>query len=331
MTMKNMKTTMWMVLLFSTIVNADPVGTRFSYQGQLLDNGLAQTGDFTFEFSLYADESGGSSLATMPEMTGVPVNNGLFTVELDFGDAHFDGEAVYLEIKVKTDGAVDFDTLSPRQRVNSIPYATQSAFVEKSSSQWQDLSSGIGYTKDVKIGHLNSTSSSALTVDADSSPVRFKIGGATKMIIRNNGGTSIGVNTAAPKNGLRVSGETTLVDDVEMRGNLNQQVDNHGAIKAGVYMFCGNNPSITHSFNAVNDTAITASVGNDPGRCRINFPFPLDNRYFMAMYRSSFTAIAERKLVTCDQDGGAGSSALTCAVSDLNGTPVNSHINIMVY
>jgi hypothetical protein len=53
----------------------------------------------------------------------VPVTEGIFTAELDFG-AVFDGTALYLEIGVRPDGSADpYTTLSPRQSLTAAPFA----------------------------------------------------------------------------------------------------------------------------------------------------------------------------------------------------------------
>lgn len=54
-------------------------------------------------------------------MNGVPVSEGLFTVQPDFGGAVFNGEARWLEIEV--DCGSGAATLSPRQPVTPAPYA----------------------------------------------------------------------------------------------------------------------------------------------------------------------------------------------------------------
>lgn len=329
--MQKFKLTILLMVLFSASLQAGSVGTQFSYQGQLVENGAAVSGSYDFQVLLYDSTAGGLHI-DLNDIDGVEIIGGLFTLELDFGDAPFNGDQLYLEFRVKPTGAPTSNILMPRQKINPVPYAIQSEFTNDPTSLWTQIGGNlIGYADEVRIGDFNTTTSSALTVDSDVSPVRFKIAGATKFIVRDNGGISIGANTGAPADGLHVQGESRFIGDVEMRGDLKQEVENSGAIKAGVYMFCSNNPSITHFFNGVNDDAITASVGNDAGRCRINFPFELDNRYFMAMYRTGSSANAERRLVTCDQVGGAGSTTLECAVSNVAGTPVNSQINIMVY
>jgi hypothetical protein len=98
------------------------VGTAFTYQGRLTDNGNPANGEYDFEFKLYDDAStqvGGP--ITVEDKT---VADGLFTVELDFGGAAFHGEARYLEIGVRPgDSSGDFTPLSPRQELTAVPYA----------------------------------------------------------------------------------------------------------------------------------------------------------------------------------------------------------------
>jgi formylglycine-generating enzyme required for sulfatase activity len=53
----------------------------------------------------------------------VAVSNGFFTVTLDFGAGVFTGEARWLAIAVKTNGAASFTALVPRQPLTPSPYA----------------------------------------------------------------------------------------------------------------------------------------------------------------------------------------------------------------
>ena len=55
--------------------------------------------------------------------SAVGVSNGLFIANLDFGFVAFAGEARWLELAVRTNGALEFTSLIPRQAVNPTPYA----------------------------------------------------------------------------------------------------------------------------------------------------------------------------------------------------------------
>ncbi|UCF33901.1 MAG: hypothetical protein JSV78_01060, partial [Phycisphaerales bacterium] len=100
-----------------------PVSTAFTYQGQLKESGVPVTGQADMIFHLWDAETGGS-LYDSYGISFIPVDDGLFTVELDFGSAPFEGEARWLEIEVEfPSGAGNWTTLSPRQPMTPTPYA----------------------------------------------------------------------------------------------------------------------------------------------------------------------------------------------------------------
>jgi len=99
--------------------------TAFSYQGHLEDGGAPASGDYDFQFTLYSVESGGVPLSGTTPLTHteVPVSDGHFTVQLDFGDI-FDNQQLFLEIAVRASGSGEtFTTLIPRQAITPVPYA----------------------------------------------------------------------------------------------------------------------------------------------------------------------------------------------------------------
>ncbi len=95
------------------------IGSEFTYQGQLQQNGQAADGLFDMSFRLFSVAGGGTSIdeVMIPDVT---VTNGRFTVELDFGFDAFDGHVRWLEIEV------DNETLSPRQKITASPYSLYS-------------------------------------------------------------------------------------------------------------------------------------------------------------------------------------------------------------
>lgn len=104
--------------VFGAVAHAQP-STTFTYQGDLLDGGQPADGPHDMAFTLWDTLSGGAQIGTAVTIDGVPVSNGVFTAELDFGAAVFDNTDRWLEITV--DGSV----LSPRQPVRRSPYAIQ--------------------------------------------------------------------------------------------------------------------------------------------------------------------------------------------------------------
>ncbi len=95
----------------------------FTYQGHLSDNGSPANGNYDLRFSIYDSASGGSAVSDSISASALGVSNGLFAVTLDFGAGVFDGNARWLEISARTNGAVDFTTLNPRQPLTPAPTA----------------------------------------------------------------------------------------------------------------------------------------------------------------------------------------------------------------
>ncbi|GIV16208.1 MAG: hypothetical protein KatS3mg022_1643 [Armatimonadota bacterium] len=94
----------------------------FTYQGMLKASGVPANGNHDFQFSLWTANSGGSQVGSTITRTGVSVSNGLFTTELDFGNV-WDGNERYLQIAVRPSGSGSYTTLSPRVKVDRVPYS----------------------------------------------------------------------------------------------------------------------------------------------------------------------------------------------------------------
>jgi hypothetical protein len=93
-----------------------PVGAAFTYQGQLKQADAPVTGSYAMDFRIYDAASGGTQIGAAQSWT-VSVDEGLFTVPLDFGSGVFDGSRRWLEVTVE--GA----SLAPRQELTATPYA----------------------------------------------------------------------------------------------------------------------------------------------------------------------------------------------------------------
>jgi len=105
-----------------------PMGTAFTYQGQLRQSGAPVDGTCDFQFDLWNAASAGTQIGSTLTQTGVAVTRGLFTVLLDFGASPFQGEARYLESAVRCPtGSGSYTTLSPRQALTPVPYALYAA------------------------------------------------------------------------------------------------------------------------------------------------------------------------------------------------------------
>ena len=71
--------------LQGTVRAGTPLGSAFSYQGQLKQGGVAFTGTADLTFELYDAATDGTQIGTTQTAANVNVVNGLFTVNLDFG------------------------------------------------------------------------------------------------------------------------------------------------------------------------------------------------------------------------------------------------------
>lgn len=112
-----------------------PVGSGFTYQGELRDAGGPVSGDCQMAFRLYDDSVGGSQVGGAITAT-VPVSDGLFAKVLNdagqFGPDAFNGEARWLGIKVDCGGG--YADLG-RQPLTAAPYASYA-----SVAPWSGLS-----------------------------------------------------------------------------------------------------------------------------------------------------------------------------------------------
>lgn len=127
--------TAWLVLLSASGAQASSSfspgaagiqanSSTFTYQGFLSLNATPAQGFFDLSFTLFGVASGGSALAGPIQFDNVSVNQGLFTVQLDFGPDVFNGDPRYLSIGVRPGASGGgYTTLSPRQPVSAAPYA----------------------------------------------------------------------------------------------------------------------------------------------------------------------------------------------------------------
>ena len=121
----NSKSIIAIVTVLAVFVNrswAPPPPTAFTYQGRLLEAGTPVNGSYDFRLAVFTDETLGDPVGLRVDLAGVPVSNGLFTVECDPGEGVFDGGPRWLQIAVRTNGG-SLTTLTPRQRITATPHA----------------------------------------------------------------------------------------------------------------------------------------------------------------------------------------------------------------
>ena len=133
--MKNIFSFLLIVFCFlTTTAQAEPLGTGFTYQGELNQLGLPANGSYDFEFEIFDVDSLGSGLAAPIELDDITVSDGIFTVELDFGLSPFSGDQLWLAIGVRN--GVDespYTNLTPRQKITVVPFALHAESVAMNS------------------------------------------------------------------------------------------------------------------------------------------------------------------------------------------------------
>ena len=125
---------------FTQITTASTIGTAFTYQGRLIDNDQPANGQYDFQFKLYDSALDGNQIGGNVNVSEIQVNDGYFSVELDFGDV-FDGNKRWLEIGVRPSEQNDpnvYTTLSPRQELTPTPYAIYAETAGSGDSLWKE-------------------------------------------------------------------------------------------------------------------------------------------------------------------------------------------------
>jgi hypothetical protein len=103
---------------------AAPLGTAFTYQGRLNMDSTPANGLYDFEFYLFDALSIGSQVGGPVAFNDLDVQDGYFTVLLDFGANAFDGQARFLEVRVRLGSDTGgFTILAPRQELTAAPNA----------------------------------------------------------------------------------------------------------------------------------------------------------------------------------------------------------------
>lgn len=137
------KTRMVKILVLALMVcavqsaSAGPMGTAFTYQGQLYDASYPANGLYDFAFKLYDASSEGNQIGSDVNVADVNAIDGYFTVKLDFDSGVFGGEARWLRIGVRPGVQNDpcaYTLLSPRQEVTPAPHA-----IYAEGSNWNKL------------------------------------------------------------------------------------------------------------------------------------------------------------------------------------------------
>jgi hypothetical protein len=248
------------------------IGTTFTYQGYLRENGGPASGTFDFQFILYDASSGGSQVGSTIYPDDVTVSDGLFSVVLDFGDV-FDGTQIWLEPAVRAgDSTGSYTVLSPRQELTPAPYALYAINIPLAGDGSASTAARSDHGHDARYyteTELN-TSGGGGSVHWDnlgSVPAGFADG-----IDANSGGDITAVTAGTGLSGGGTYGSVTL--------HANLEAD--GYVRAGVFAYCADTGSSIHRYFHIEEGEV--SVGANPigHYCYFGFEFDLSNRYWVA-------------------------------------------------
>ena len=106
-----------LVAALSATTVAQGFESAFTYQGRLQESGEPYDGTVDLTFRLYDALDGGAQIGSELTILNVTVQDGVFTLELDFGDGAFGSDPRWLEIEVGE------TLLTPRQRITPAPVA----------------------------------------------------------------------------------------------------------------------------------------------------------------------------------------------------------------
>lgn len=121
---------------------AAPVGSWFTFQGALQESGNPASGPYDFEFRLFDASGGGAQIGTTYIIDDLPVSQGVFTVDLDFGSSAFGPSARWLQISVRPGASTGpYTILTPRQSITASPVSLYS--LDAADGNWNVAGAGI--------------------------------------------------------------------------------------------------------------------------------------------------------------------------------------------
>ena len=105
-----------------------PLGTGFTFQGELKDGGSPVSAKCDMQFALYNAATKGNQVGTTQTVMQIDVDSGRFSTTLndsaEFGSNAFVGDARWLAISVRCPtGTGSYTALNPRQELTAAPYA----------------------------------------------------------------------------------------------------------------------------------------------------------------------------------------------------------------
>ncbi len=269
------------IVIFSvlTVIGAWPhfvsgQDSTFTYQGQLKRAGSPMTESADMRFLLFNDEFAESPLAGPLVFDGaslpfVPVQNGLFTVELDFGAGAFQQGGRWLEIQIRSphdpSDAGAYTTLTPRKRITAAPFAMSVP--------------GLATTEaGVEVeGNIHTTGEMTASAFSSNSPLIFKVNPANVECARfDDANCYLGLGTDTPGARLHVGGAAGVDGIMFPDGSLQTTAAGVGAggfwSASGTHIFNNNGGNVgigtTGPAARLEVVSATAGAGDNTARFR---------------------------------------------------------------
>ena len=195
--------TLVLLCSFTRLDSAFAQGTAFTYQGQLLTTNGPAHGLYDLTFALYNAGSGGSQFGSTVQTNGVFVTNGLFVVTVDFGAGLFNGTPYWLQLGVRTNGAVSFFPLSGRQALTPTPYAIYAESANATAT--------LGGLPAADFWQLtgNIVSPGQFLGSVNSQPVVFDVNNTPELTLELNGSLAMGTSTASGSDSVALGYNST--------------------------------------------------------------------------------------------------------------------------
>jgi hypothetical protein len=132
-----------LALAAAASLHAEPMGSAFTYQGELRSGGALSDGPYDFEVALYDAASGGSEIASV-QVDDAEVVQGLFSLPVDFTGVPFEAGAQYwIELRVRGGAETGaYTALAPRQKLTATPYALSALGVRAGSIGAAEIDAG---------------------------------------------------------------------------------------------------------------------------------------------------------------------------------------------
>jgi type VI secretion system Hcp family effector len=273
--MNNMKISAILIMALAIVVGTDNagaavgMGSAFTYQGSLTDNGSPAEGLYDLRFTLYDEPEGGMQKGAIVTIEDLEVTQGGLTVNLDFTDEPdvLNGEARWLEVSVRPgemSGPGVFTTLSPRQEITGAPY---SQYAKYAGGVWDPEGGGGGGGAATNVwmlgGNRNTTPGTHFVGTKDNKALEFKANNTRIMRLQDR---PLSPNIIAGSSNNQITSGVygaTISGGGSVQMNWPNLVTDHlGTISGGWKNQVGDNAGTTDDHQA---GAVGGGIGNSAG------------------------------------------------------------------